>query len=426
MNNTTQIKKNYRFIKVQKLVIVSILIGFLSAFLGVILKNTTEYYEEIFFHKTVVNPIFLVVFPVFGLSIIYFLREYVFKKKENKGIKEVFESTNSNSNNLPSYKIPSHFINGLLTVVFGGSTGIEVSTVVASATIGSVAQRKQNVFRQYKTELICAGVAAGITSLFSSPIAGLLFSLEVISKKVTRAFILTNLIAVSIAFGLIHLLDEKPLFAVHNMTWHLRAIPYFILLGIMAGINSVYLTRCVLFFKAQFSKIKVPYYKIILGSVILSVCLFVFPQLYGEGYHAIKTIFINPNEMVLSLSLVLTFIGILVLKPIVTSATLASGGDGGVFAPSLFIGAFLGLLLALILNQFFNANVIPINFMIIGMAAVLSASIHAPFTALFLVCGLTNDYTLFLPILVVCIISKYTSKMIYPFTVYSYSPSLAK
>ncbi len=426
MNNSSQIKKNYRFIIVQKLVIVSILIGFLSAFLGVILKNTTEYYEEIFFHKTVINPILLVVFPVFGLSIIYFLREYVFKKKENKGIKEVFESTNFKSLNLPSYKIPSHFINGLLTVVFGGSTGIEVSTVVASATIGSVAQRKQNVYRQYKTELICAGVAAGITALFSSPIAGILFSLEVISKKVTRAFVLTNLISVSIAFGLIYLLDEKPLFAVQNIIWHLRAIPYFILLGIIAGINSVYLTRCVLFFKEQFSKIKLSYYKVIIGSVILSTSLFIFPQLYGEGYHAIKTIFINPNDLVFSMSIVLPFIGILILKPVVTSATLASGGDGGVFAPSLFIGAFLGLLLALILNQYFYANVIPINFIIIGMAAVLSASIHAPFTSLFLVCGLTNDYTLSLPILVVCLISKYTAKMIYPFTVYTYSPSLAK
>ncbi|MFV8369275.1 chloride channel protein [Flavobacterium sp. LB2R40] len=426
MDNIAQIKKNYRFIKLQKLVIVSILIGFLSAFLGVVLKNTTEYYEEIFFHQTIVNPIFFVVFPVFGLSIIYFLREYLFKKKENKGIKEVFESTNSNSKNLPSYKVPSHFVNGLLTVVFGGSTGIEVSTVVASATIGSVAQRKQNVFRQYKTELICAGIAAGITALFSSPIAGILFSLEVISKKITKAFLLTNLVAVSIAFGLIYLLDEKPLFAVRNITWHLNAIPYFILLGIIAGIHSVYLTRCVLFFKEQFSKIKASYFKILFGSVILSISLFTFPQLYGEGYHAIKTIFINPNEMVLSLSMGLTFIGILLLKPIVTSATLASGGDGGVFAPSLFIGAFLGLLVALLLNKYFNAGVIPVNFIIIGMAAVLSASIHAPFTAIFLVCGLTNDYTLLLPILVVCLISKYTAKMIYPYTVYSYSPSLVK
>jgi CIC family chloride channel protein len=110
----------------------------------------------------------------------------------------------------------------------------------------------------------------------------------------------------------------------------------------------------------------------------------------------------------------------------VTSATLVSGGDGGVFAPSLFIGAFLGLFVALILNTYFNANVIAVNFIIIGMAAVLSASIHAPFTAIFLVCGLTNDYTLFLPILAVCLISKHTAKTIYPFTVYTYSTSLVK
>ncbi|MDX6183368.1 chloride channel protein [Flavobacterium sp. Fl-77] len=425
MNKTARIKKNYQFILFQKLVIVSVLIGFLSAFLGISLKKITEYYEEIFFHKASLHPVFFIVFPVFGLSVIYFLRQYLFKKKENKGIKEVFESTRTGSKNLPSYKIPSHFINGLLTVIFGGSTGIEVSTVVATATIGSVAQQKENIFRKYKTELICAGVAAGVTALFSSPIAGILFALEVISRKVTRAFVISNVISVLVAFGLLSILKEEPLFTISITTWHLKAISYFIVLGILAGINSVYLTRCVLFFKAQFQKIEVHYYKILLGSAILSISLFIFPQLYGEGYHAIKAIF-STSEMPLTVTLTLTFIGILILKPIVTSITLASGGDGGVFAPSLFIGAFLGLLLASALNTFFHVNVIPINFMIIGMAAVLSASIHAPFTALFLVCGLINDYTLFLPILVACLISKYTAKTIYPYTVYSYAPSLIK
>jgi CIC family chloride channel protein len=418
--------RNFQFLKLQKLVIVSVLIGFLSAFLGVALKKLTEYYEEIFAHQATINPVFYIFFPIFGLSVIYFLREYLFKKKENKGIKEIFESTNSKTQNLPNYKISSHFINGLLTVIFGGSTGIEVSTVVASATIGSVAQRKQNVFKEYKTELICAGIAAGITALFSSPIAGILFALEVISRKVTRAFLISNLIAVLTAFGLIFLLDEKPLFTVTITTWYLKAIPYFILLGILAGFLSVYLTRCVLFFKSQFSKIKTHYFKIIIGSGILSVSLFVFPQLYGEGYHGIKEIIANPNGTQLTLSIALTFLGILFLKPIVTSVTLASGGDGGVFAPSLFIGAFLGLLVASVLNTYFGVNVIPVNFIIIGMAAVLSASIHAPFTAIFLVCGLTNDYTLFIPILVVCLISKYTAKTIFPFTVYSFLPSLSK
>lgn len=425
MNKTAQIKKNHQLIKLRKLIIVSILIGFLSAFLGISLKKITEYYEEIFFHQVTVNPIFYILFPVFGLSVIYFLRQYLFRKKENKGIKEVFESTQSKSKNLPTYKIPSHFINGILTVIFGGSTGIEVSTVVAAATIGSVAQQKENVFRQYKTELICAGVAAGITALFSSPIAGILFAVEVISRKVTRAFIISNVIAVGIAFGLISILKEEPLFSVAVTAWHSKAIPYFILLGVLAGLYSVYLTRCVLFFKTQFSKIEKHYYKILLGSIVLSVSLFIFPQLYGEGYHSLKVIF-GDSEIPLTITLALTFAGILILKPIVTSITLASGGDGGVFAPSLFIGAFLGLLLASILNTFFNTEVIPVNFMIVGMAAVLSASIHAPFTAIFLVCGLTNDYTLFIPILAVCMISKYTAKKIYPFTVYSYSPSLAK
>ena len=426
MHTFSQIKKNITFIKARKLIIVSILISFLSAFLGISLKKLTEHYEQIFFNQTTLHPVFIFIFPVFGLSVIYFLRQYVFNKKENKGINEIFASTSSKTKNLPSFKIPSHYINGLLTVIFGGSTGIEVSTVVATATIGSVAQRKQNVFKEYKTELICAGIAAGITALFNSPIAGLFFVLEVISRKVTRAFIISNIIAVIIAFGLVYLIDEEPLFNVHITTWHTSAIPYFIILGIIAGINSVYLTRCVLFFKINLGKIKSHYYRIIIGSTLLSLSLFFFPQLYGEGYHAIKMIFTNPNEIKISSGLLLTFLGIIILKPIVTSATLFSGGDGGVFAPSLFIGAFLGLTVALLFNTFFNANVIPLNFMVLGMAAMLSASIHAPFTALFLICGLINDYTLFLPILFVCMISKYTAQALYPYSVYSYATGIIK
>lgn len=426
MNTISRTRRNYTLIKLKKLIIVSLLIGFLSSFLAISLKKITEYYETIFFNKAINNPLFFLLFPIIGLSVIFFLRQYLFKKNENKGIKEIFESTNSKSKNLPLYKIPSHFINGLLTVIFGGSTGIEVSTVVATATIGSVAQQKENMFRKYKTELISAGIAAGITALFCSPIAGILFAYEVISKKATKTFFLTTILAVSVASGLLFIVDEPPLFNLKITTWHLYAIPYFIILGILAGLNSVYLTKCVIFFKTQFSKIKIPYYKIIIGSLILSASLFLFPQLYGEGYHSIKEIFLQSDTIKLSYTIVLTFIGILILKPIATSITLASGGDGGVFAPSLFVGAFLGLLLAMVLNTFFDANVIPVNFMIIGMAAVLSASIHAPFTAIFLVCGLTNDYTLFFPILVVCLISKYTARTIFPYTVYTFSPSLAK
>jgi CIC family chloride channel protein len=423
MTKTAKIKRNHPYIVFRKLVVVSILIGLLSCFLGIVLKKATEYYEEIFFERANTNILFYLLFPFIGLSLIYFLRQYLFKKKENKGIKEVFESTESKTKNLPNYKIPSHFINGFLTVIFGGSTGIEISTVVAAATIGSVAQQKKNIFRQYKTELICAGVAAGVTALFGSPIAGLLFAYEVISKKISQAFMLTSSIAVGIAYALLLLIDEPALFNISISTWHLKAIPYFILLGILAGLNAVYLTKTVLYIKSQFLKINTHFYKIILGSIILSASLILFPQLYGEGYHSIKTIINAPNQSLLTISIGLSLIAILILKPIVTSITLASGGDGGVFAPSLFIGAFLGLLTALSLNHFFNSDVIVLNFMVLGMAAVLSASINAPFTALFLTLGLTNNYILFVPILIVCFVSKYTAKMIFPHTVYTFIPN---
>lgn len=422
MNKTAQIKKNYTWIKYRKLTVVSLLIGFLSAFLAVSLKRITEYYEEVLFHKASVNTLLLLVFPLCGLTVIYFLRQYLFKKKENKGIKEIFDTTSERKNSLPVYKIPSHFINGLLTVAFGGSTGIEVSTVVASATIGSVAQEKENLFNRHKTELICAGVAAGVTALFCSPLAGLLFAWEVIAKKTTRVFVLTTSIAVAVAMAFIYVLDEKPLFHAQIIYWNWKAIPYFILLGIMAGMNSVYLTKSVIFFKKRFASIEKYPGRIVLSAAVLSISLLVFPQLYGDGYHAIKENIINSNQLTLSLSLGFTFLGIILLKPIVTSVTLAAGGDGGVFAPSIFIGGFLGLLLAICLNTFFNAGVIPLNFMILGMGAMLSASINAPLTAIFLTCGLINNYVLLFPAVIVCLVAKYTAQYIYPHTVYTYQP----
>lgn len=417
----TTIRKYFNIILFQKLIVAAILISILSSFLAISLKHITEYLELSFLLKATKQNFLMFVFPIIGFFVIHFLRHYLFKKKENKGIKEIFDATNSKNKSLPLYKVPSHLINGLFTVAFGGSTGIEVSTVVATAAIGAATHKKENLFKNYKTELICAGITAGITILFSSPIAGILFSMEVIAKKKNKIFFITNSIALAVAYGLLLILDEEPLFSVIIKSWNYYAIPYFILLGILAGFNSVLLTKMVLFFKKQFSKIENDFHKILLGSFIISVLLFILPQLYGDGYHAMKALFIS-GKTAFSISFIVTFIGILILKPIITSATLASGGDGGVFAPSLFIGAFLGFFVATVLNTYFNLNVIPINFMVLGMAAVLSASLHAPYTSLFLVCGMINDYTLFLPILMVCFIAKYTSMFLYPFTVYTYSP----
>jgi CIC family chloride channel protein len=417
------VRKNIGFIKIRKLIVVSAIVGLLSTLLAIMLKSATEYFETMLFAQAESSLLLMILLPATGLSLIFVLRKYLFKNKQNKGITEIFESTQSRKKNLPKHKIPSHFFNGLLTVAFGGSTGIEVSTVVATATIGSVAQQKANFFREYKTELICAGVAAGITALFGSPIAGILFALEVISRKISKAFLLTTVIGVGVSFAFSLLIHEEPLLSVAIPAWHYHAIPYFALLGILAAFNSVYLTKCVVFFKQIFLKLDPhSFKKVIFGGLALTI-LALFPQLYGDGYHSMAVIFNSPQSF--TIPLLITTVAILILKPVATSVTLASGGDGGVFAPSLFVGAFLGLLTATVMNTFMDADVVPINFMVIGMAAVLSASIHAPFTALFLVCGVVDDYSLFFPILFVCLISKFTAKMIYPFTVYNI-PSYSK
>ena len=419
-----KIRNKYQFSILLKLVVVSILIGFLASFLAISLRKITEYYEGIFLLRASNFKLLYFLFPLIGLTIIYFLRKYLFNNNTNKGIIEILNCTQNSSTNLPTYKIPSHFINGFFTVIFGGSTGIEVSTVVASATIGSLAQQKAIFFKKYKTQLVCAGIAAGITALFGSPIAGILFSIEVISKRVNKILLLTNIVAVFIASILIYVLNEPTLFSIKITLWHIYAIPYFIVLGILAGINSAFLTKSVLFFKSQFLKIKKSHTKVFIATIIIGSSIFLLPILYGDGYHGIKEILAHPNN-IFTVKFFLSIFGIVILKPILTSVTLAAGGDGGVFAPSLVIGAFLGFFVATFINTFFNANVLPINFIIVGMAALLSASIHSPFTAVFLVCSLVNNYTLFIPLLMGCLVSKYTAKYIFPYTVYTYA-NLAK
>lgn len=414
-----QTRKKIIGLKWLKLALAASLVGFLASLLALSLKHVTEHYEEVFFGRTEKNSFLLLVLPFIGLSVIYFLRLYLFKNKENKGIKEVFESTKPGKS-LPSYKIPSHFINGLITVAFGGSTGIEVSTVVASATVGSIAHSKETFLKKYKIELIAAGVAAGVAALFASPLAGLLFAYEVISRKLTQSFVFATAIATAISGLFLFFLDEKPLFVVGLEKWHYHAIPYFILLGIVAGLNSVYLTKCVLKIKSWFLKIQTPYYRVIFGAALIGIGLFAFPQLFGDGYHAVKENIMLSNTAVPAVSVLLTLAACILLKPIITSVTLSSGGDGGVFAPSIFIGALLGLLFAFAANRFFNAGIIPLNFMVVGMAAMLSASISAPFTALFLVCGLVGSYVLFWPILVVSLVSRFVAQKLCPYTVYTY------
>lgn len=209
------------------------------------LKLLTEYFEHGILNNVAGNvPWLIILLPSVGITIIYFTRKYLFRGKKNNGIKEIFRTLENRKESLPFYKVPSHYINGFLTVIFGGSTGVEVSTVVATAALGASAQRKKGIANVYRTELVCAGVAAGIATLFGSPIAGFLFAVEVICRKITKTILLSCVIAAAVSFLFINLFGDEELF--HNLPvsdWKMQAIPYMIILSLLAGLAGVYFTK---------------------------------------------------------------------------------------------------------------------------------------------------------------------------------------
>lgn len=400
--------------------LVSVAVGMLSAWFALLLKHATEFTEEHFLHLCLEHPSGFLALPVIGLMLIWLLRTVFFRKKPNKGISEVFESLGPGKK-LPSYKISSHFFNGLITVACGGSTGVEVSTVVATAAIGSEVHKNQTFFRKYRRELMCAGIAAGVASLFNSPLAGIFFCLEVISRKRPPLLLVATGASTGAALLLGILVSEPRLIPEGAEYWNYHALPFFILLALLTALISVGLTKTVLFFKKLGGRFTHDGFRIISGALLLGVLLLLLPGLYGDSYHSLTSLLHTSKPLTLT---ALLGVGLLILiKPFAVSITLASGGDGGVFAPSLVIGGLTGLLMAIIGNQYFGLDLIPLNFMLVGMGAALSAAIHAPLTSAALVCGLSGNYVLVLPLLLASFISEKTARKLLPYNVYTYKPA---
>lgn len=409
-----------------RLVLLSLLVGLICALLAFSLKHITEHIEEkLFSMAKEYNSLLFIVLPTIGITMIYFLRKYFFRSRKNKGITEIYKTLDQRKDHLPFFKIPSHYLNGFLSVIFGGSTGVEVCTVVASATVGNMAYEQGFSAKMYKRELICAGVTAGVAVLFGSPLAGWLFAMEVIARKINKSLAISCTASAIIAGLFIFLFDNKPLLDISISGWKWGALPFFLILSLLGGILSVYFTILVIRIKDFFSKIDNNFLRVNLGALIVGSMIFFLPVLYGDSYHGLKGILnqaLNHREVSMSLLLLLIF-----LKPVASSLTLGAGGDGGVFAPSIVSGALLGLLFALACNTYFNTDLILINFVLVGAAATLSASIYAPLTALFLVCSLVpNGYLLFFPLLLGSFVSKFFAQRLLPYNVYTYGMKVGK
>jgi CIC family chloride channel protein len=367
------------------------------------------------------DPRLFILLPSVGITAIYFLRKYAFQNRKNKGIKEIYTTLETRKDHLPFFKIPSHYINGFLTVIFGGSTGIEVSTVVATATVGNQAYKRLHPAWAYKTELICAGVIAGVTLLFGSALGGLLFAFEVIARKYNKTLLISGISSMLVAALFVHYMDNSPLFNFAAKQWQWQAVPFIVVLGLIAGLLALYFTKIVIYAKSYFAGIKNNFIRVNLGAITVGILIFFFPALYGDSYHGLGEILESSLHGSINWLYFLPLLLLVLLKPLAAALTLGAGGDGGVFAPSIVTGALLGVFFAQLCNHYLGTHLIVINFALFGAAAMLSAAIHAPFTAIFIIASIVpSGYLLFAPLLVVSVIAKILAKRIYPYNVYTY------
>lgn len=402
--------------------IASATVALLCCLLAFSLKFITEHIQHLLFKKIEDHHVLLyIIFPSIGITAIYFFRKYVFQGRKNKGIKEIYTTLETRKDHLPFFKIPSHYINGFLTVAFGGSTGIEVSTVVATATVGNQVYKRKFMPMAFKKELVCAAVVAGVTVLFGSVIGGWLFAVEVIAKKLHKTVLLSCTVAGLVALLFLQHVDQEFIIAMPAQSWKWKALPFMLLLGACGGLLATFFTQIVIHCKHWFANIKSNFIRVNLGALTVGTLILFFPSLYGDSYHGLARMLTIFTAQDMAHTVPLTLALLVLLKPLAASLTLGAGGDGGVFAPSIVAGAFLGILFAYLCNTYLHTDFLIINFAMIGAAATLSAAIHGPFTAIFLVCSAApNGYALMLPIALGTFLAFLLSKKLCAYNVYSY------
>ena len=408
------------------------MVGMLCELLALVLKESTEFAEGHLFSylsATGYGLLFILV-PGAGLLLVWIFNNYIHKDAPNKGLGEVLDVIDGTKESIKPSRAVTHFFNGFFTVSSGGSTGIEVSTVIASSAIGNAAGRWMTMDAKEKKYLLIAGAAAGIAALFNSPLGGFFFAVEVLADVLSFDLLGIILCALSGAFLVSMPFHTSSLFVATHHIWRWKAVPFFMIFSLISAVLSTYMTKLVVWNKSVFIKFLNAKMRIIVGGIMVGIGVFFLRPLYGEGYKTIQELLsgditaFNDGifQGVFSPALILLgFVVILAVKPLITSVTLASGGDGGVFAPSLFLGAVTGLVYAHSVNQWIGSDLIEVNFIIVGMAALLSASIQAPLTAVFLTASITGNYDLLFPLLITAFFSKLIAGKILPYTVYSYA-----
>ena len=421
----------------QMTIILALFIGFFASVAAFILHFIIKEIQVLLTAgvTTVTYNWLYLVFPVIGIFLTSLFVRYVVKDNISHGITRILYAISSKRSRLKPHNCWTSVIASAITIGFGGSVGAEAPIVLTGSSIGSNLGQLFKMDNKTLMLLVGCGAAAAIAGIFKAPIAGLVFTLEVLMVDLSMASLLPILVASVTATCFTYIfMGSDSLFSFHlDGEWIVERVPACILLGVSCGLVSLYFIRMMTSCEGVFARLKDHRYaKLLLGGLMLSSLIFIFPVLYGEGYSAIN-ILLNSNteadwNTLLNNSLfyghgqlLIIFVALVVLtKVVATSATNGGGGCGGTFTPSLFVGAFSGFLFARIWNiQQLGLYVPEKNFTLLGMAGVMAGVMHAPLTGIFLIAEITNGYDLFIPLMIVSTCSVMTISVFEPHSIYA-------
>lgn len=415
------------------ILILSFVIGLFGALAAFILKSTIHLIQYLLTHHFSLYQVnyWYLVFPFIGITISYLFVKYIVKDNISHGVTRILYAISQRKSIIKFHNIWSSIVGSAITIGFGGSVGAEAPIVLTGSAIGSNLGRFFKMNQKTLMLLVGCGAAGAIGGIFKAPIAGLVFTLEVLMLDMTMTSILPLLISSITATSLSYLLTGDAFMFKFStyVPFEVNRIPFLIVLGVVCGLVSLYFTRGMNFLENQFRKINSPIQKLMIGGVILGVLIFLFPPLYGEGYDTINALLNGDSHSVLDRSFFLNFgssvwvlvsylVLIIIFKIFASAATNSPGGVGGIFAPTLFMGSITGFLVSLVMQQM-GFNVPSENFALAGMSGLMSGVMHAPLTGIFLIAELTGGYNLFMTLMIVSVISYLTIIVFEPHSLYA-------
>ncbi len=427
------IAKLNKFPEQQVLLFLAFIVGLLSGFAAVGLKQLVHFFQWILtgWFNTPADSILYFLYPGIGMLIALLFVRYIIKDNIGHGVTKVLLAVSKNESKIKSHNMWSSIAASSVTIGFGGSVGAEAPIVYTGAAIGSNVGRFMGLSYKNITILLGCGAAGAVAGIFKAPLAGVLFTLEILLFNLSMTSILPLVLSSVTACVVSYFLLGDAVAFENTLNPFLKGnIPYYILFGVLCGFASLYFTRMTLSLEDKIKSIEAPYKRWGISAACLGLLIFLFPPLYGEGYDVLTNLLNNNSKEAIGITfysqyiksdwiIPIFFAGVFIFKVFTMSFTNAGGGVGGTFGPTLFMGGVIGFVAARLLNISGFAEVPETNFVLVGMAGMMAGVMQAPLTAIFLIAEITGGYTLLIPLIITSAVSFATIRFYEPYSIYT-------